>query len=484
MKQKLPSALGLFVGLFIPMHFASGAKPADQKPNIIIIYTDDQGTLDAGCYGAGDLHTPNIDRLGKSGIRFTQAYAHTVCCPSRAALLTGRYPQRSGINNWTQNDAHLGEDEKGINMPLDEVTIAEVLKENGYQTAIMGKWHLGAELENGPTEQGFDTFFGFRGGFIDNYVHYFLHGHGFHDLWSNKQEIFRRGSYFPSMMTEKAIEFIGKNMYQPFFLYAAFNLPHYPEEPDSLFIPLYSNLKEPRRSYATVVSTVDDKIGQILNKLDELGIRDKTVIFFMSDNGHSTEETMIRFDNHRSGLPKGTDYCAHGGGGYTGKWRGAKGSFLEGGIRVPAIISYPGHFPENEVRDQIITCMDFFPTICELTGSKMPDHVIDGHSLLPVIKSNAPSGYPVLYFQWEDQWTVREGKWKLIVKGRDTTGKFSNHVQKEEKMESPYLANMEEENPEEQNYATKHPEIVERLTKLHQKWAEEVNGTGGVNADR
>ena len=195
----------------------------------------------------------------------------------------------------------------------------------------------------------------------------------------------------------------------------------------------------------------------------------------MSDNGHSTEETIIRVDNHLSGLPKGTDYCAHGGGGYTGNWRGAKGSFLEGGIRVPAIISYPGHMPENETRDQIITSMDFLPTICEVTGSQLPDCTIDGHSLLPVIQSNAPSGYQILYFQWRDQWAVREGKWKLIVKGRDTTGKFSTHPQKTEAMESPYLANLEDEHPEEKNYAAEHPEIVERLTKYYNEWASGVN---------
>jgi arylsulfatase A-like enzyme len=475
MRLKMPLLSPLFFGVFIPIQVWSGTLQGKQKPNIIIFYTDDQGTHDARSYGANDLHTPNIDRLGRSGIRFTQAYAHTVCCPSRASMITGRYPQRSGINSWTQNDAH--DKVKGINMPLSEVTIAEVLKENGYQTGLFGKWHLGAAVENGPLEQGFDTFYGFRGGFIDNYVHYFLHGKGYHDLWKNNEEIFERGSYFPSLMTEQAIQFIEKNNHQPFFLYAAFNLPHYPLQPDSQFISINKNLKEPRKSYATVISTVDDKIGQILSKLDELKIRDNTVVFFMSDNGHSTEETMIRIDNHLSGLPKGTDYCAHGGGGYTGKWRGAKSSFLEGGIRVPAIISYPGHFPENQTRDQIITCMDFFPTICRITGSKLPTCVLDGHSLLSLIESNTPSNHEVLYFQWEGQWAVREGKWKLIVKGRDTTGKFSTHIQKEEKMESPYLANLEGERPEEQNYAAEHPEIVERLTKLYNKWAADVNKT-------
>jgi len=474
MKPRLRNITRFALGLFILAQLSSCNKQAEeQKPNIIIIYTDDQGTLDAGCYGANDLHTPNIDQLSKTGIRFTQAYAHTVCCPSRAAMLTGRHPQRAKINNWTQNDAHAKD--KGINMPLSEVTIAEVLKGNGYNTGLFGKWHLGAALENGPLEQGFDEFYGFRGGFIDNYVHYFLHGMGFHDLWDNKEEIFERNKYFPSLMTEKAIQFIENNSKQPFFLYAAFNLPHYPEQPDSMFLSYTKNLQEPRKSYAAVMATVDDKIGQILNKLDELEIRNNTLVIFMSDNGHSTEETKIRFDDHLSGIPKGVNYCANGGGGFTGKWRGAKAGFFEGGIRVPAIISYPGHFPENETRDQIISCMDFLPTICEITGSPLPNCTIDGHNLLPIVESkNAASKHEVLYFQWRDQWAVRVGKWKLIVKGRDTTGKFSPHPQKEEKMESPYLANVEEENPEEENYASEFPEVVERLTKLYNNWSKEV----------
>ena len=462
----------LIIGMLIIYLFWSCNKQEKQKPNIIIFFTDDHGTLDAGCYGADDLHTPNIDRLSNSGIRFTRAYAHTVCCPSRAALLTGRHPQRSGINTWVQGNPHATE--KGLNMPLEEVTIAEVLKENGYRTGLFGKWHLGSALEYGPLEQGFDTFYGHRGGFIDNYTHYFLHGMGFHDLWDNKKEIFERGEYFPSLMTEKAIEFMDENRNDPFFLFVSFNLPHYPEQPDSQFISINEHLNEPRRSYATVVSTVDDKIGQILDKVEELSLNENTMIIFMSDNGHSTEETFIRFDDHLSGLPKGTNYCAHGGGGYTGKWRGAKGGFLEGGIRVPAIISYPGHFPENEIRDQTITVMDLFPTICELIDSELPERIIDGHSLLPIIESNAPSKHQILYFQWRDQWAVTEGKWKLIENGRDTTGEFSPHIQKDEKMESPYLANLEAENPEEENYASEYPEIVERLTNLYNNWASDV----------
>lgn len=465
------SSCGL-IWIAVLYFFGSCNQPENQRPNIVIFFTDDHGTLDAGCYGANDLHTPNIDRLANSGIRFTNAYAHTVCCPSRAALLTGRHPQRSGINDWTQNNPH--DTDKGINLPLSEVTIAEVLKENGYRTGLFGKWHLGAALENGPLEHGFNSFFGHRSGFIDNYVHYFLHGKGFHDLWQNKDEIFMSGDYFPSIMTKKAIDFIDENQSHPFFLYVAFNLPHYPEQPDSSFVSTNEHLDEPRRSYATVVSTVDDKIGEILDKLDDMSLSENTLIIFMSDNGHSTEETFIRFEDHSSGLPMGTNYCANGGGGYTGKWRGAKASLLEGGIRVPAVVSYPRCFPENETRDQIITVMDFFPTICDLLGISLPDRPIDGQNLMPIIMANAASNHDKLFFEWRNQWAVIDGKWKLILNGRDTTGEFSTHEQKDEKMESPYLANLDDEHPEEKNYALEHPEMVKHLMELIDLWEEDL----------
>jgi len=184
---------------------------------------------------------------------------------------------------------------------------------------------------------------------------------------------------------------------------------------------------------------------------------------------------MIRFDNHNSGIPKGTNYCANGGGGYTGKWRGAKGSFLEGGVRVPAIISFPDLFKGGQKRDQIMSGMDLLPTICEITGSELPEYKLDGYSLLPILESdNASSQHEILYFQWTDRWAVRDGRWKLMVNSHDNTGKFSNHPPKSDIMESPYLADLEDENPEEINYASKHPDIVERLTKLHEEWAADV----------
>ena len=175
------------------------------KPNVVVFFTDDQGTLDAGCYGSDDLLTPAIDKLAKTGVRFTQAYAHTVCCPARAALMTGRHPQRSGVNHWTQGDMNSA---KGINMALAEVTMAEVLKRAGYRTALFGKWHLGAHRDYGPKKQGFDEFFGIRDGFIDNYNHYFLHGTGFHDLYEGTTPVKAPGKYFPELMTQRSLAFI------------------------------------------------------------------------------------------------------------------------------------------------------------------------------------------------------------------------------------------------------------------------------------
>lgn len=451
----------------------------NQRPNIVILFTDDQGTIDANCYGSKDLYTPNIDSLARNGVLFTQAYAHTVCCPSRAAMLTGRYPQRSGINSWTQGDAH---EEEGVNMHLDEITLAEVLSKAGYNTGLFGKWHLGADLDHGPLSQGFHVFFGFRGGFIDNYIHYFLHGKGFHDLYQGKEEIFCPGAYFPEEMTNKAVQFIDNNNNHPFFLYVSFNLPHYPYQWVSEFDSIYEDLPMPRQAYARTVSTVDGKIGEIISALRKNQLLENTLVIFASDNGHSTEDYEIKSDEHSSGLPIGHNYGAQGGGGYTGKWRGAKDSFFEGGIRVPTIVSFPGRFPEGESRDQVITNMDFFPTICDLLKLPLPENPIDGHSMLPVIySSEEASAYDVLYFQWFDRWAVREGNWKLVGNGWDTTDKFAGKKILKRKMDSLFLANLEDENPEEINYADQHPVIVARLISLHEEWLLDVQGTTGEN---
>ncbi|MBI1246715.1 sulfatase-like hydrolase/transferase [bacterium] len=439
-------------------------------PNVVILFTDDHGMLDAKCYGSDDLITPNIDRLADEGVRFTQAYAHSVCCPARAALMTGRHPQRTGISGWARGN-RTGLDGAKFFMKPEEVTIAEVLKGSGYKTALFGKWHLGAAIGHGPLDQGFDRFFGHLGGFIDNYRHYFLHGHGYHDLWNGNEEIFRRGEYYPDMMVHEAVEYIEQNRDAPFFMYVAFNLPHYPEQPIEKFADAYADMPMPRQSYARVISSVDEHIGRILKKLDETGLADNTIVIMMGDNGYSAENKPgITVDNHASGFPKGHYYSANGGGGNTGKWIGHKGNFLEGGIRVPAIIRYPKALPSGEVRDQVVTVMDWFPTILELAEIPKPDEVaFDGRSVLPVVRdTKAPSAHDVLHFEWINSWAIRSGDWKLI-----------GHQNNKKKGPPSYeLRNLADAEPEAKNYAKELPEVVDRLAKLHEQWAEEIQATG------
>ena len=428
------------------------------QPNVVVFLTDDQGTLDANCYGSSDLYTPAMDRLARSGVRFTQAYAHTVCCPARALLMTGRHPQRSGVVHWTQGD-RKGSDSRNRNMAASEITIAEVLRKAGYKTAIFGKWHLGAKDGHGPLAQGFDHHFGHLGGFIDNYTHFFLHGQGFHDLYENNVEIFERDRYFPDLMTERALTYIDTHRDSPFFLYVAFNIPHYPEQHDRKFEQRYKDLPMPRQSYARMISTTDDRMLQVLDKLEEHKLRDNTIVIFMSDNGHSTEDGARIRKNHRSGMKEGHYYHAFGGGGNTGKWRGSKGSYYEGGLRVPAIISYPAGLPMGEVRDQAITAADWFPTILELCEIQPPSVTLDGRSVLPLIREpDSPSRHRTLHWAWGNGWAVRRGDWKLI--GNGSTPRF--------------LGNLAEEKPETRNHLAEKPELARELLQSHQDWLRET----------
>ena len=466
MKSKRPLFAGSRSGLFL-LVLLGGLHPVHQaqadKPNVVILYTDDQGTLDAGCYGSTDLHTPHIDRIAANGVRFTQAYAHTVCCPSRAALLTGRHPQRSGINSWTQGNMK-GPD--GINMSLEEITIAEALKSVGYRTALFGKWHVGSHRDYGPTKQGFDEFFGIRNGFIDNFNHYFLHGKGYHDLYEGTTEVFKDGEYFPELITERALQFVDRNRESPFFLYLGFNVPHYPEQALKEHSELYKDLPMPRRSYAAIITTTDHYIGLVLKKLDDLKLTENTIVILQSDNGHSVEDkNAINNDDHTSGLPKGHYYSAHGGGGNTGKWIGAKGSFLEGGVRVPSIVSWPAKLPKGVVRDQAVTIMDWLPSLIEWCGVEDLKVKLDGRSLQPIIDSpDTKSAHPVIHFQWQRRWAVRSGEWKLIGTNARKAGDTVNYS----------LHNLVEDKPEVKNYAAEKPELVKRLTALHREWEQEV----------
>lgn len=463
MRHLLPSRISVFaLALSI---LASSLLSANERPNVVILFTDDQGTLDVNCYGAKDLYTPNLDKLAETGVRFTQAYAHTVCCPSRAALLTGRHPQRGGVQQWLQGDRN-GSDARLDNMNASEITLAEVFRDAGYRTALFGKWHLGAKVGHGPLDQGFETYFGHLSGFIDNYRHYFLHGRGYHDLYDGNEEIFRKGDYFPEMMVDEAVAYIDAHRDEPFFMMVSFNLPHYPEQASGEFKDAFADLEMPRRSYARVMATVDAQMGRILSKLEDAGIRDDTIVIFSSDNGHSEENNNgISVDYHNSGYPKGHYYLANGGGGYTGKWIGRKGTFLEGGVRVPMIVSYPKALPQGAVRDQTITIMDWMPTLVELLKLPQPANALDGQNLLPIIENaNAASPHETLHFSWREDWAVREGDWKLIA----TTNRRNGSV-------SHSLLNLADKEPEAKNYAEEKPKILKRLQALHDTWWKEVN---------
>ena len=418
------------------------AEPPE-KPNVIIIYTDDQGTLDANCYGSKDLITPSIDRLAKQGVRFTQMYApSSICSASRAGLMSGRFPARAGVpGNCSSSHGVAG-------MPREEVTIAEMLEASGYATGHIGKWHLGYTPETMPGGQGFDYSFGHMGGCIDNYSHFFYWvGPNRHDLWRNGVEIWEDGCFFPDLMAEECEKFLEANKDKPFFLYWANNVPHYPLQGTAKWRQKYKDLPAPRRMYAAFLSTLDERIGRIVNKIDELGIRDRTLIIFQSDHGHSTETRTF------------------GGGGNAGPYRGAKACLFEGGIRIPSIASMPGTIAQGEVRDQMVTGCDWLPTIAAFCDAKLPEQKLDGKDIRPVILSaGAPSPHKIFHWQLGPQWAVREGDWKLLGNPKD-----NSHKAKLTAKDKLFLSNLARDITEMKNLAADNPEVVERLKEIHEK---------------
>lgn len=418
-------------------------------PNVIIIYTDDQGTIDANCYGATDLVTPNIDRLAATGIRFTQFYAPApVCSPSRAGLLTGRYPLSAGV------PGNVPSRKGGAGMPAEQVTLAEHLRAAGYTTAHIGKWHLGYTEETMPLNQGFDYSFGHMGGCIDNYSHFFYWaGPNIHDLHRNGEEVFHDGAYFPDLMVKETAAFMTENREKPFFIYFAMNTPHYPYQGDAAWLAHYNDAGTPypRNLYAAFLTSLDARIGALIDAVEALGLEKDTIIVFQSDHGHSVEER------------------AHFGGGSAGPYRGAKFSMFEGGIRVPAIIRWPGRLEAGGVRDQLAHGCDWFPTIAELCGVPQPETPIDGKSLAPLLAApEAKSPHNVLHWLTTSgegaQWAVREGDWKLIGNPRDPTLAQGDHLP------ARILVNLADDPGEQVNRADTEPERRQRLEALHEAW--------------
>ncbi len=437
----------LFVTAWLPGVQSHAAK---RKPNVIIIFTDDQGSVDMGCYGSDDLKTPHMDGLAKRGIRFTQFYAAApVCSPSRAGLLTGRYPIRAGVpgNVSSQRGG------KGA-MPVEQITIAEMLSKAGYATAHIGKWHLGYTDATMPNAQGFEYSFGHMGGCIDNFSHFFYwQGPNRHDLWRQGKEVFEDGKYFPALMVHEASAFMEKNKNNPFFIYFAMNVPHYPYQGHADWLAYYKKqgVKYPRDLYNAFVSTQDEYIGKLIAKVDQLGLRKDTIIIFQSDHGHSTEQR------------------AHYAGGNAGPYRGAKFSLFEGGIRVPAIISWPGELVEGQADGRLAHSCDWMPTIASLAGVELLNNDIDGKNLVPMIRDGSTSPHKVLHWTNGGSWAVREGEWKLLGNPRDTSNKAP--LGPKDKL---FLVNLKQDVGEMKNIAAAHPDIVGRLKKFHDQWAASV----------
>jgi arylsulfatase A-like enzyme len=399
---------------------AQAAPPT--RPNFVFILIDDLGWSDLGCYGSEYYETPNIDRLAAGGVRFTAAYsASTVCSPTRASLLTGKYPGRLRITHAIPIEGHrrlkttaMRDADYVKNMPLEEVTIAEALREAGYATGYFGKWHCSWEKPYYPEHQGFDVNVG--GNNMGNPGNYFSPYDGKWrmteaDPWVEWHTVTEGppGEYLTDRLTDEAVRFIEGRRAQPFLLYLAHYAVHTPLQAKPEKVARYRakpadhERKHGNPIYAAMIESVDDSVGRILDTLEREGIADRTVIVFTSDNGGAHLAT----SNH--------------------PWRGNKGSFYEGGIRVPAIVRWPGQIRAGSVSDAMTISPDFYPTMLEMAGLPLrPEQHLDGVSLVPLLRGKAPAVRDTMYWHFPNYLgqllpeaanpcsVVRRGKWKLI----------------------------------------------------------------------
>lgn len=431
----------------------ASARAAEPRPNVVIILADDLGSGDLGCYGHPRFKTPRLDRMAAEGVRLTQFNTPCpFCAPTRAALLTGRYPGRCGLTANPAPDAHpLGD---RVHLPDKEILLPRILGQAGYQTAMVGKWHLGHRASSWrPIARGFDEYLGI--------------------LYSNDMrpvELFegdKRIEYpvvqatLTRRYTERALDFIERNRAKPFFLYFAHAMPHKPLACSEDFYK-----KSGAGLYGDVIAELDWSVGQVLDKLSEVGCADRTLVVFTSDNG---------------------PYY----GGSSGSLRGMKGTTWEGGYRVPCIVRWPGRAPAGKTSDALAITMDLFSTALAAAGVAPPsDRTIDGRDLLPTLNGAAPSPHDVIFGQGRaDLSTARDARWKLHVLAQENPGTFRpDAVDKRAPDGVTILAPFEQatreiypglksgdatlamslfdlaNDPSEQrNVAAKHPEIVERL---------------------
>ncbi|MBR6361572.1 MAG: sulfatase-like hydrolase/transferase [Clostridia bacterium] len=426
-----------------------------KKPNVIVILTDDQGYADLGCMGSRDLKTPNIDALADNGALFTSMYsASPVCSPSRASLLTGRYPANAGVR------AILAGHRKASGLTPSVPTLATALKKEGYATGLCGKWHLGLRPECRPNSNGFDEFSGFLAGCLDYYSHIFYYGmcdggvNPTHDLWENENEVYANGEYLTERITRKSVDFINRHSDEPFFLYVAYNAPHYPMHAPEKYLDRFPQLPWDRRIMAAMLSAVDDGVGEITSALKNKGIFEDTIIYFQSDNGPSRES--------RNWLDGTEDpYYA----GTTGIFTGHKFSLFEGGIRVPALISWGSRIP-HRVIDSPHIATDIFPTVLEACGADSEKYETDGMSILDMLLGGEAEVHDYIFWEMEDQTAVRHGNYKLVLNGRT--------VESEAPRAEVFLSDLSTDPGEKNNLSEEMPELCRELKEKALSWREGI----------
>jgi arylsulfatase A-like enzyme len=430
------------------------------RPNLIIIFTDDQGYEDVGCFGSKSIRTPRLDQMAAEGMRFTNFYAQPICGPSRTALMTGCYPQRV---------AERG-NEKQIHPIVheDEITVAEVLKTRGYATAMIGKWDLAKHTQKGffedlmPNHQGFDFFYGTPSS-NDKVVNLY-----------RDEELIESATDMGTLTrryTDEALGFIEANQETPFFLYLAHSMPH-----TRLAVSEDFAEGNPERGlYGDVIEEIDFNVGRILDALTKKGLAEKTLVLFCSDNGPWLIKNEDFEDGHRP-----EDH-----GGSAGLLRSGKVSTWEGGVRVPAIAWAPGRIPAGTVCDRIATTMDVLPTFAAMAGADVPeDRIIDGEDIAALLagdfeKANPDKAY-YYYFLTHLQ-GVRQGNWKLMLSRPEWPkwlGMFGRnkhiHPNDDLAIEKPLLFNLQADPGEQSDVATEHPEVVEKLLELAERAREDI----------
>lgn len=387
--------------LLLAAAHALGAQP--QRPNVVLIITDDVGYGDLGSYGAPDVRTPNIDALARDGVRLTDFYANgATCTPTRAGLITGRYQQRVQLE-WPLG-ARDGDVERGL-VP-DGRSLPQLLRHAGYATALVGKWHLGWHPRYSPTRHGFDYFFGFKSGYVDYWQHIGDTVAIRHDLFENDSAVHVPG-YMTDLITDRAIRFIERSAGRPFFVDVAYNAAHWPYQrpgqptvarDNARHLGPFDDSTNTRADYVAMLEHADAGIGRILAAIDRLGLRENTIVVFTNDNGGEWLSRNAPLFHH-------------------------KGTVWEGGIRVPAIIRWPARLPAGTVSGQVGITMDLSASILSAAGAAVPTgYTLDGIDLFPILEKRAPEQERTLFWRLpapeHRQAAVRSGEWKLVLDGR------------------------------------------------------------------